>query len=117
MDDPKTDLLNRITFLMNRTAHLEERLAETEAALIEANETIRARGKKAWYSRVHWFNVMALLAAIITALQSSKLLSTEILTVLATVVPIGNLILRQLTTQPIVWDGTTTEGTGTDANP
>lgn len=86
----------------DNTTALLERIEALEQALADAEEKAQARGKKPWYSKMHWFNVTAALAGTASLLLESTGLHTS-LGVLAVGVPLVNLWLRQLTSQPIVW--------------
>ena len=59
---------------------------------------------KAWYtSKTLWFNIISLIVAIIGQLLDSKLLvNANVVTIFGTVITVGNIILRALSTsQPI----------------
>lgn len=79
-------------------AKLYERIDRLEEELQKAKRA--HRGKKPWYSRTNWLNVGALVVGVVTTLGQVGVLP---IAVVGVAVPLANLILRQVTTQPIVW--------------
>lgn len=93
--------LDVATTSLLREKHDRERLQKLY------DDLLQTRGKKPWHSRINWVNVGSLVTGVVGILANAGLAPVIVTGVIA---PIANLILRQQTTQPIVW---TDEDVGT----
>lgn len=57
--------------------------------------------KPIWYSKTFWFNVITLVVMIAGALSDPATYGPEIAKWAALILPVGNVVLRWMTNQPV----------------
>ncbi len=69
---------------------------------INENGSVITYGKKLITSKTFWVNLLAFLISVLTWLSTTPQVSAEVLSYVAMILPILNILLRQITSKPIV---------------